>query len=117
MIVRITSKYGEVSNLHFGLKEDGGFIDPTHLVDQTVNNTSAWDIISQTESILPKIGGYLYEKFIGGGIEHWASNYIVALPFLVGVSVGVWGLLNMVNSKLASLGVWFVMIFGGIVVI
>jgi hypothetical protein len=109
--------HSTVPHLRFGLKENGQFINPTELVDKTVDQAAPWDILTQTEGGIPKIGGYMYEKLIGGGLEHWISNYIMALPFLVGVSIGVWGLLNMVNSKIATWGVGFVMVFGGIVIV
>jgi hypothetical protein len=87
------------------------------VVDHTFNHVSFWDTVTQTEGILTKgvesIGGLIYEKFISGGIEHWVSDYIMALPFLV----GDWGLFNMFSSKLATLSVGFVMILGGIVII
>lgn len=99
----------------------GHFVDPTSLVDQTVNHQSILDSVKQTEGILTKgvesIGGLIYEIFISGGIEHWVSNYILALPFLVGVSIGVWGLCNMVSSWLATLSVGFIMVLGGLVII
>lgn len=99
-------------HLHFGLKESGQFVDPTPFVEQTVN-TSVWDSLSHTQSV----GGFIYEKFIGGGIEHFVSHYIMALPVLVGVSIGVWGLLNMVSSKLATWGVGFVMALGALMIL
>jgi hypothetical protein len=107
--------------LHFAIKENGTFVDATSLVDQTVNHQSILDSVTQTEGILTKgvesIGGLIYEKFIGGGIEHWVSDYIMALPFLVDVSIGVWGLCNMVSSRLATLSVGFIMVLGGLVII
>lgn len=108
-------------HLHFAIKENGTFVDPTSLVDQTVNHVSMWDTVTQSEGILTKvvesIGGYIYEKLISGGIEQWVSDYIMALPFLVCVSIGVWGLFNMFSSKLATLSIGFVMILGGLVII
>ncbi|PGT89239.1 M23 family metallopeptidase [Bacillus sp. AFS040349] len=107
-------------HLHFGMKENGDFIDPTPVVDQTVNQ-SLWSQFLERGSVAnndyPTIWGYLGEKLLGSGIEHWAADYIMAVPFLVGVSIGVWGLLNMVNSKIATWGVGFVMVLGGIVII
>lgn len=100
-------------HLHFSMVENGQYVDPTSLVEHTVNHTSIWDKIMDVQSI----GGWLYEKFISGGIEYWVSNYIMALPFLVGVSIGVWGLLSMVNRKIANFGVGLVMVLGGIVII
>ncbi|MCM3160970.1 M23 family metallopeptidase [Metabacillus litoralis] len=108
-------------HLHFAMKENGEFIDPTPMVNETVNHPSLWNQFLERGSVAnndyPTIWGYLGEKLINGGIEHWISNYIVALPFLVGVSIGVWGLLNMVNSKIATWGVGFVMVLGGLVAI
>lgn len=91
-------------HLHFGLKEHGEFVDPTHLVNETVLNTQS-------------IGGFLYEKTIGSGIEHFISDYIMALPVMVGVSIGVWALLNMVSGRLAAWGVGGVFILGGLVIL
>lgn len=98
-------------HLHFGLKENGEFIDPTPLAQKL------WERGSVANNDYPTIWGYLYEKIIGDGLQHWASDYIMALPVMVGVSIGVWGLLSMVNSKLATWGVTGIFILGGLMLI
>lgn len=90
-------------HLHLGLKENGHFIDPTPMVN------NLFDIQS--------VGGFLFEKLFKNGFEHWIQDYMLALPVLVGVSIGVWGLLSMVNRSLANLGVGIVFILGGLVLI
>lgn len=91
-------------HLHLGLKEDGSFIDPTPLAHKV------GEFVTEQQSI----GGFLYEKIIGNGIEHFISDYIMALPVMVGVGIGVWGLLSMVNKRLATWGMSFVFILGGL---
>jgi hypothetical protein len=63
------------------------------------------------------IGGFFLEKLIDYKLEHFIADFTMALPVLVGVSLGVWGLLRMVNSKLASLGVAGVFFFGAVVLL
>lgn len=109
-------------HLHFGLKDNGEFIDPTSLAENLVAASGSWwdkfiDRGSTVNNDYPTIKGYLYEKVIGDGIQYWLQDYIMALPILVGVSIGVWGLLSMVNKKLASWGVGFVFILGGLMLI
>lgn len=109
-------------HLHFGLKDNGEFIDPTPLVEKLGGTSSSWwdkfiERGSTVNNEYPTIKGYLYEKVIGNGIEYWLQDYIMALPILVGVSIGVWGLLSMVNKKLATWGVGFVFVLGGLMLI
>jgi hypothetical protein len=101
-------------HLHLGLKNNGEFIDPTPLADR-VGEASGGVLNWIAE--FPTIGGFIYEKVLGIGIEHWISNYIMALPVLAGVSLGVWGLLSMVSRRLATWGVGFVMIIGAFTII
>jgi murein DD-endopeptidase MepM/ murein hydrolase activator NlpD len=117
-------------HLHFGLKNDEGqFIDPTAVVDKTVNG--------EHDGILTTIGKWFAERGTPGTYEHadynlwvdlgqaimkgvvdtWLPNFMLALPFLFVVSMGMWGLLSMVNKTLATWGVSFVMVMGGIVII
>lgn len=98
-------------HLHFGLKEHGEFIDPTPLAQKL------WERGSVANNDYPTIWGYLYEKILGDGLQHWAADYIMALPVMVGVSIGVWGLLNMVHSRLATAGVIGVFILGGLMLV
>jgi hypothetical protein len=117
------------AHLHFGLKENGEFIDPTSIVDKTVNgehegiltSIGKWFIergkVNTFENADYNVWGYIGEKAIKGFVDHWLPNYMMALPVLFVVSMGVWGLLNMVNRTIANLGVGFVMVLGGLVVI
>lgn len=98
-------------HLHFGLKENGEFIDPTPLAQKL------WERGSVADNDYPSLWGFLYEKIIGDGLQHWIADYIMALPVMVGVSIGVWGLLNMVSSRLAAWGVTGVFILGGLMLI
>lgn len=91
-------------HLHLGLKENGQFIDPSPLVEKLFHEPQS-------------VGGFFFEKLFANGLELWLQNYILALPVLVGVSIGVWGLLNMVNRSLANFGVGFVFVLGGLMVI
>jgi hypothetical protein len=108
-------------HLHFGLKENGEFVDPTPLVEKLSDGPSLWQRFLERGSVegndYPTVWGWLYEKAIGGGIERWITDYLMALPILVGVGLGVWGLLSMVNKRLATWGVGFVMVLGGIIIV
>jgi hypothetical protein len=97
-------------HLHLGLKENGTFVDPSSLVQKFIERGSV------ANNDYPTIWGYIGELF-KNGFESWVSNYMLALPVLVGVSIGVWGLLSMVNKSLANWGVGFVFILGGLLVI
>ncbi|WP_108669567.1 M23 family metallopeptidase [Peribacillus acanthi] len=110
-------------HLHFALQKDGEFIDPTSVVDQTVNS-SWWSRFLENGSVanndyptLLDVGRNTLEKMFSHGFEHWLSNYMLALPVLVGVSFGVFGLLSMVHRSLATAGVGIVLVMGAIAVI
>jgi murein DD-endopeptidase MepM/ murein hydrolase activator NlpD len=92
-------------HLHLALKENGQYIDPSELVDKMMN-------VEQTS-----IGGFLFDKLIQSRIEHFIADFIVSLPILVGVSLAVWALLNMVSSRLATAGVVGVFLIGGLVLL
>jgi murein DD-endopeptidase MepM/ murein hydrolase activator NlpD len=101
-------------HLHFGLKEDGHFIDPTPLSEHILNNIgSSWNRFIENGTV----GNVDYPTIWGWLFQDWLANYIAALPILMGVSIGVWGFLNMINQRLATWGVGFVMILGAFVVI
>ncbi|KAA0565357.1 M23 family metallopeptidase [Bacillus sp. CH30_1T] len=109
------------AHLHFGLKDgNGSFVDPTPLAEKLGEySQSGWQRFLENGNVAnndyPTIKGWLYEKVIGGGIEHWIENYLISLPILVGVSIGVFALLNMVSKRLANLGVILTFILGGLV--
>lgn len=94
-------------HLHLAVKENGQYIDPSLFAEQMIR----WN--TETQSI----GGFLFEKFISYKFEYFVADFIAALPVLVGVSLGVWGLLNMVNSRLATWGVGFVFIMGALIIL
>jgi hypothetical protein len=90
-------------HLHLALKENGNFIDPTPFAHKLMEQQS--------------IGGFLFDKFIQTRIEHFISDFIISLPLMVGVAFGVWALLNMVSSRLATAGVIGVFVLGGLVIL
>jgi hypothetical protein len=109
-------------HLHFGLKENGHFIDPTPLADKVAENTgSAWDRFLQNGDVsnndYPTVWGWLYEKTLGGNIEHFVSDYISAFPLLAVVSLGVFGLCNMFSRSFAKWGVIITFILGGLAIL
>jgi hypothetical protein len=115
-------------HLHFSLKENGHFVDPTQYADK---------LAGEQHGILTELGKWfiergepgtyehadynvwsnLGEKLLSGFVHHWLPDFMLALPFLAVVSMGMWGLLAMVNKRLATWGVGFVMILGGLVII
>jgi hypothetical protein len=109
-------------HLHFGLKENGHFIDPTPLADKVAENTgSAWQRFLENGDVsnneYPTVWGWLYEKTFGNGIEHFIADYISAFPLLAVVSLGVFGLCNMFSRSLAKLGVIGTFILGGLAIL
>jgi hypothetical protein len=109
-------------HLHFGLKENGHFIDPTPLAEKVADNTgSVWQRFLENGDVsnneYPTIWGWLYEKTFGHGIEHFISDYISTLPFLAVVSLGVFGLCNMFSRSFAKISVIITFFLGGLVLI
>lgn len=60
---------------------------------------------------------YWVETKIKGGLTDMVTDYISAAPIMIGISIGVYALLNMFSSKVAKLGVIGVFLYGGLVVI
>ena len=54
---------------------------------------------------------------IKSGLSDMVADYITALPILIGVSIGVYALLNMISEKLAKLGVVGVFLYGGLIIL
>ncbi|GGN65572.1 hypothetical protein [Oceanobacillus indicireducens] len=59
---------------------------------------------------------YILNK-IKSGATDIAVNYISALPIMIGVSIGVYALLNMISKTLAKFGVVGVFVYGALIVI
>ncbi|WP_339145466.1 MULTISPECIES: M23 family metallopeptidase [unclassified Sutcliffiella] len=115
------------AHLHFGLKDQAGnFIDPTPLV-------SKLDSLSGKQSLLDKfvhngtVGNTHFPSFpsikewvgdfIHSGIHNWIADFILTLPILLTVGLGVWALLGMMSKRLAELGFTLVLISGGLMLI
>lgn len=56
---------------------------------------------------------WITDQFITG----FVSNLIIAFPILVGVSIGVYALVQMFSKRLASLGVVGVFLYGSLIII
>jgi hypothetical protein len=109
-------------HLHFGLKENGHFIDPTPLADKVGEYSgSAWDRFLQngdvTQNEYPTVWGWLYEKTFGGGIEHFVADYISVAPVLAVVALGVFGFCNMFSSTFAKWGAGLTFVLGGLAIL
>ena len=59
---------------------------------------------------------YIEEK-IKSGAAAILADYISGLPIMIGVSIGVYALLQMFSKNLARLGVYGVFIYGGLIVL
>jgi len=66
----------------------------------------------------PAIHGveWISEK-IKSGMTDILADYITVIPILIGVSIPVYALLNMISKSLAKLGVVTVFIYGWLVVV
>jgi hypothetical protein len=105
-------------HLHFGLKEDGSFVDPTPLADKLGEYSSEFvERGSVAQNDYPSMWGWIYEKVIGEGLGNWAADFIGVLPILAVISLGVFGFINMFSSSLAKYGVIGIFILGGIALI
>lgn len=114
-------------HLHFGLKENGEFVDPSGVALKKVEHDGILTSIGKWFMERGAPGTYehadynmwsdLGETIMKGVIETWLPNFMLALPFLFVVSMGMWGFLAMINKRLATWGVGFVMVMGGIVII
>ena len=51
------------------------------------------------------------------GAADLAISYIDALPIMLGVSIGVYALINMFSKPLAKLGVMAVFLYGGVIIL
>lgn len=102
-------------HLHFGMKDNGQFVDPTSTWEKFIANGKVGDGVGDIPQ--HNTWEWIAQKILGDGLQHWIADYIVALPLLVGISIGVWGLLNMVHSRLATWGVMGVFVLGGLAVI
>lgn len=97
-------------HLHLGIKTpDGQFVDPAaqSWFGRFIENGQVGRV--EFPSIKERIA-----DFMANGLHEWAADFMLALPIMLGVSVGVWGLLAMINKRLATWGVGFVMVLGGI---
>ncbi|MCA1319780.1 M23 family metallopeptidase [Bacillus tianshenii] len=97
-------------HLHLGIKTpDGQFVDPA--AQSWFNRFIANGQVGRIE--FPTIKDKIAD-FMASGLHEWAADFMLALPIMLGVSIGVWGLLAMINKRLATWGVSFVMVLGGI---
>lgn len=100
-------------HLHFGMKDGAGaFVDPTPLAGKLGEFIERGSV---ADNDYPSVWGWLNEAIIGNGIDHWLANFSVALPIVLGVGIGVYGLLNMFSSKVAAWGVAGVFAFASII--
>jgi hypothetical protein len=100
-------------HLHFGMKDGAGsFIDPTPLAGKLSEFIERGSVENND---YPSVWGWLNEAVISNGVNHWLANFSVALPIVLGVGIGVYGLLNMFSSKIAAWGVVGVFAFASII--
>lgn len=102
-------------HLHFSLKEDGHFVDPTPLADKLSEYSLNFiERGSVANNDYPTVWGWIYEKTIGEGLSYFITDFISVLPILAVISVGVFALINMFSRSLAKFGVIGTFILGGL---
>lgn len=97
-------------HLHFALQKNGEFIDPSSIVDKTVNHSWIESFIQNGKvgqieyfSIPEWIKGKFTEITLNNTADY-ISDMALAFPIITVVSFSVYALLNMVSSKLAKFG-------------
>ncbi|WP_264163944.1 M23 family metallopeptidase [Mesobacillus sp. S13] len=109
-------------HLHFALQRHGEFVDPSSIVDKTVNYS--WinhffqnGKVGQIDffSIPEWIKGKFTEATIGNTVD-FISDMALALPIITVVSLSVYALLNMVSSRVAKLGALGTVVYSLIII-
>lgn len=97
-------------HLHFALQKNGEFIDPSSIVDKTVNHSWVESFIQKGKvgqieyfSIPEWIKGKFTEITLNNTADY-ISDMALAFPIITVVSFSVYALLNMVSSKFAKFG-------------
>jgi murein DD-endopeptidase MepM/ murein hydrolase activator NlpD len=97
-------------HLHFALQKNGEFIDPTSIVDKTVNQSWIESFIQNGKvghieyfSIPEWVKGKFTEITLNNTAD-FISDLAMAFPIITVVSFSVYALLNMVSSRIAKLG-------------
>lgn len=111
-------------HLHLGLKDNGHFVDPTSYADSAVNSQSWWqsflhngDVTNNHYFNLWEWIGHELSKITIDGFTNFLSHFLVALPPLLIVGCGVYFLINMVNKRLAKIGIYGVLAYGAYLVL
>jgi hypothetical protein len=107
-------------HLHLGLKENGHFIDPTSYANEAINGHARWwhnGHIGDGIGDIPNhnLWGWVAHELSQitiDGITNFLSHFLVALPPLLVVGCGVYFLINMVNKRLAKIGLYGVLAYG-----
>lgn len=113
-------------HLHFGLKHDGQFVDPTEHADtvmQLAGNIGWVDKIKMGfANYRPKsVGEWAYEKYgetvingVKDGFINYATDLLIALPIIAVVSGGVYVLCSMVNKRFGAYGAGLTFLYGAL---
>ncbi len=72
--------------------------------------------IFETKGIVVQFGEYVVNR-IQENFHEMVLDYISVFPILIGVSFGVYALLQMMNKSLAKTGTILVFVYGALVVV
>lgn len=109
-------------HLHFSLKKDGEFIDPSSVVDKTVNhswldtfihNGKVGDGIGDIPdfSIWEWLGGKVSEVTLNNTVD-FIEDFTLAFPILSVIGCSVYALINMFSKSAAKWGAIGTFIYG-----
>lgn len=110
-------------HLHFALKKNGEFIDPSSIVDKTVNHS--WldtfihnGKIGQVEyfNFWEWLGGKVSEVTLNNAVDYIA-DFALAFPILTVIGGSVYALINMFSKGAAKWGAIGTMVYGLFVII
>ncbi|CAM3734520.1 hypothetical protein GCM10009865_14350 [Aeromicrobium ponti] len=109
-------------HLHFALKKNGEYIDPSSIVDKTINHS--WldafiqnGKVGQVEyfNVWEWLGGKVSEVTLNNTVD-FIADFTLAFPILTVVSCSVYALINMFSKNAAKWGAIGTIIYGMMII-